>query len=312
MKPRRALVALACLSALALAGCGGSQAAGGSSTAGGTGERLQVVASVYPLQFVAERIGGDTVQVSSLTKPGAEPHDLELTPGDLGSVVKADLVVYLKGFQPAVDQAVGAQAEDKAFDVTAAADLDLSYRPIEEGQQEDGSATDPHFWLDPERLTSVVTALATRMGAADPSHKAAFTANAAALSTELAALDEEFRAGLASCQNMDLVTSHNAFGYLSERYGMKQVGITGLVPESEPAAGELAAVTRFVRDNKVRTIYYETLVSPRIADTVAKETGARTEVLDPIEGLSDRSQGKDYFEVMRSNLANLKTGQPCP
>jgi zinc transport system substrate-binding protein len=128
----------------------------------------------------------------------------------------------------------------------------------------------------------------------------------------LAQLDSDYKAALGSCQNRDLVTSHNAFAYLADRYGMTQVGIAGLTPESEPTPADLAAVTQFVKAHDVKTIYYETLVSPAIAQTVARETGAKTEVLDPIEGLTDKSQGKDYLQVMRSNLANLKTGQPCP
>lgn len=290
-----------------------ASACGASPTAGAETERLTVTASFYPLQYIAVRIGGDRVEVTSLTKPGAEPHDLELTPQDVAGLSDASLVVYLKGFQPAVDTAVRGEAGNRGFDVSAAAALDLTYTPIEQGQQVDdeSGATDPHFWLDPRRLSAVAVALADRMTRADPSAATQFTANLAALRADLATLDAEFRTGLANCANPDLVTSHNAFGYLAQRYGLTQVGITGLTPEAEPQAGALADVTAFVRANRVRTIYYETLVSPAVADTVAAETGARTEVLDPIEGLNDRSQGSDYLAVMRSNLANLRAGQPC-
>ena len=296
---------------LAVSACGSdaeAPAAASTST-----EPLDVVASFYPLQFLAERVGGDRVEVSSLTKPGAEPHDLELAPGDLAGVADADLVVYLSGFQPSVDEAVTGEAAGKAFDAKDSADLSLTYTPIEEGAEatEEAGSTDPHFWLDPTRLRAVGTALAARMAQADPAGKADFEANAAALGTELGALDGELEAGLADCANPDLVTSHNAFGYLADRYGLTQVGITGLTPEAEPAAGEMAAVIDFVKANKVRTIYYETLVSPAVAKVVADGTGAATAVLDPIEGLSDASAGKDYFEVMRANLATLEKGQPC-
>lgn len=275
--------------------------------------KLAVVASFYPLQYVAKRIGGDRVTVTSLTKPGAEPHDLELTPRDVAGLADADLVVYVKGFQPAVDDAVRSQAGDRAFDGSASAKLDLTYTPIEGGERvsQESGATDPHFWLDPLRLKAVSKALAARMEQADPAAKAELSANAAALLADLDTLDGELTAGLAHCANSDLVTSHNAFGYLAKRYGLTQVGITGLTPDAEPNAGQLADVTAFVRAHQVRTIYYETLVSPAIADVVAKATGASTEVLDPIEGLNDRSQGKDYLEVMRANLANLKKGQHC-
>ena len=193
------------------------------------------------------------------------------------------------------------------------ADLSLTYTPVEEGQEvaEEAGATDPHFWLDPTRYAAVARALAVQLGTISPADAATFTRNAEAVSTELTALDTEWAEATATCANRDLVTSHNAFGYLAGRYGFVQRGITGLTPEQEPSPQALAATADFVRANGVTTIYYETLVSPAIADTVASETGATTAVLDPLEGLSDESAGDDYFAVMRANLANLVTGQGC-
>ena len=309
---------------LLLAGCGGSagssasqsqsssltgSASGGASTGG-----LAVAASFYPLQWLSAQVGGDAVVVSSLTRPGVEPHDLELTPQDVAAVGEADLVVYLSGFQPAVDEAVEQQAAETAFDVAEAAQLTLTYTPIEEGQEEteEAGTVDPHFWLDPMRLADVGDALARRLGEARPADATIFTTNAQAVRAQLAALDAEFTAGLASCVNRDVVTSHNAFGYLAEAYDLTQIGITGLTPEAEPSPADLSAITDFVRANGVTTIYYETLVSPDIAQTVANETGAKTAVLDPIEGLNEKSRGQDYLAVMRANLASLKTGQSCP
>ena len=285
---RRTLVGLA---VLALSACGSPGPDTGDS-------KLTVVASFYPLQYLAERIGGDRVSVTSLTKPGAEPHDLELTPQDVAALARTDLVVYLNGFQPAVDKAVDAQA----FDVTASADLSAAQQ----------GAVDPHFWLDPVRLKSVAAALADRLSAADPAGAATFKANAATVAADLATLDKDFRTGLAGCTIRTLVTSHTSFGYLADRYGLRQVGITGLTPETEPDAGRLAEVSRLVRAQGVRTIYYETLVSPAVADTIAQEAGVGTAVLDPLEGLTDRSPGQDYLAVMRANLASLKKGQACP
>ena len=291
---------------IALAGCGSG------SAPGGTGD-VRLVASFYPLQWTAERVAGDAVDVVSLTKPGAEPHDLELAPQDVAALADANLVVYLGGFQPAVDDAVEQEGKDSAFDVTRAADLDLTYTPIEDGDQksDEAGATDPHFWLDPLRLAAVADALAARLSRLRPQEAPQYEANAAALRTELEALDAEFEAGLKDCTNTNLVTSHNSFGYLARRYGLTQVGITGLTPEDEPAPQDLAEVTAFVEANRVATIYYETLVSPAVARTVAAETGARTAVLDPVEGLTDESAGSDYLEVMRANLAGIRAGQPC-
>jgi zinc transport system substrate-binding protein len=305
------LVAAGMAGALALTACGGASGDGGGA---GSSGRLSLVTSFYPLAWMAQQVAGDHATVSSLTKAGAEPHDLELVPQDIAKVADADLVVYLKGFQPAVDQAVSQEADDHAYDASHAADLSLTYTPIEQGQQHsDGSgAVDPHFWLDPTRMGKVAQSLSGRLSEVDPDNASDYAANTAALEGKLAALDQQFRAGLASCANKELVTSHNAFGYLAHHYGLTQVGITGLTPEDEPKPSDLAAVTDLVKRKAVRTIYYETLVSPAIARTVAAETGATTAVLDPIEGLTDKSQGRDYLAVMRSNLANIKKGQPCP
>lgn len=316
MLKKTAAVSATLVALTTLAACGGSSSGGGTTSAGGG--KVAVVASFYPLQYAAQRVGGDAVSVTNLTKPGAEPHDLELSPKDVAAVADAGLVVYLSGFQPAVDEAVKTQAGDKAFDAAGSARLDLEgveeeHEGEEAGAEEAGhSATDPHFWLDPTRLADVGDALAARLGQADPAKAATFTANAAALRKDLEALDGEMKAGLATCANKDVVTSHQAFGYLAQRYGLTQVGITGLSPEAEPDAKTIAKVTDFVRANDVTTIYYETLVSPAVAKTVASETGAKTAVLDPIEGISDASAAQDYLGVMRANLAALKDGQPCP
>lgn len=316
---RRSTTALsAALSACALllfaAGCG-------EDTGGANGDALSVVASFYPLQFVAERVGGDLVDVANLTPAGTEPHDLELTPKDTASLQDAALVVYLDGFAPAVDEAIESVAGGQAFDVGESARLDLDateeeHEGEEEGDHEEGDehdhgGADPHFWLDPTRLADVADAVAERLAELDPEHADEFAANAVELRVELEALDAEFIAALESCDDRHLVTSHTAFGYLADRYGFEQLGISGLTPEEEPSPAELAEVADFVKANDVTTIYYETLVDPAIAETVAAETGAATAVLDPIEGLSDSSAGSNYFEVMRSNLQSLRSGQRC-
>lgn len=297
----------------------------GTLAACGTGRRpadgrLHVVTSFYPLQFVATRIGGDRAVVSSLTRPGAEPHDLELTPRDVAQLQDADLVVYLRGFQPAVDQAVDEHTKGQPVvnvaptahleQVESTSDAQLADEHLASEGGTDG-AVDPHFWLDPTRLAAVTTEVAAQMGRAAPSDAGEFNRRAAALVDELTTLDHEFRAGLQHCTSRDLVTSHSAFGYLAQRYGLHQVGITGLTPESEPDPRSLARVASYVRRHHVTTIYSETLVSPAVARTVARETGAKTAVLDPLEGIDDSSAGHDYLGVMRSNLEVLREGQSC-
>jgi zinc transport system substrate-binding protein len=300
---RTVTAATASAAALALAGCGGADAT--ASSTGGDG--LTVVAGFYPLEWAAQRVGGDRVAVSSLTPQGAEAHDLELAPQDVAAVADADLLVYLDGFQPALDEAVQNEAADTAWDAGQAADL---VPTAEEDAHEDG-AVDPHFWLDPVRLASVGDALADRLTEADPDGAATYEQDAAALRTDLEALDAEMQAGLAGCAVGTLVTGHDAFGYLGDRYGLEVVGISGLSPSAEPSPATQARIAELVRERGVTTVYTETLVDPAVAETVANEAGARTAVLDPIEGLTDESAGSDYLEVMRADLATLQEGQSC-
>lgn len=277
-----------------------------------TGYELSVVASFYPLQWLAQQVGGEHVEVSSLTPPGAEPHDLELTPIAVGAIVDADVVAFLSGFQPAVDDAVE-ESSGKLFDAAESAALSLRITPNEDGGQvaQEAGAVDPHFWLDPLRLADVADAFAISLGEVDSPNAELYAANARALRDKLEALDVQFSKALADCAETNLVTSHNAFGYLAERYGFEQVSITGFTPEEEPSPSDIAAVTDYVEANDVTTIYFETLVSSAIAETIAAETAAAAMVLDPIEGLSDESEGSDYLEVMESNLATLQAGQLC-
>jgi zinc transport system substrate-binding protein len=293
---------------LVLAGCGNAGAASDG--------RPSVVTAFYPLQFASEFIGGDAVSVTDLTKPGAEPHDLELNPRQVAQISDAALVVYLKGFQPAVDEAVAQQAGDKAFDAGSAVELmDVAHEdegehvPGEEEHAEAAGGKDPHVWLDPVRLATIGDRLGERLAQADPEHAAGYQARAAALHTELAELDTEYATKLKTCARRDIVTSHTAFGYLAQRYGLREVGITGISPEAEPTPQRLAEVAQRAKETGTTTIFFETLVSPKVADTIAREVGARTAVLDPVEGRTDPDT--DYFSIMRANLTALTTALGC-
>jgi zinc transport system substrate-binding protein len=271
---------------LALAACGNS-VEGGSTGSG----KETVVAAFYPLAFAASEIGGDSVDVKNLTPPGAEPHDLEVSPQDVAEVRDADLVLLLgHGFQPQLEDAAG-NADNVALL------LDTPGLEVHSNQ-------DPHVWLDPVRYAQVVERIGQLLGK---------RAAAKELEKRLADLDAEYRVGLAHCTRHEIVTSHEAFAYLAERYGLEQIAITGLSPEAEPEPGKLQDVVDLVRERGVTTVYFETLVSPRIAETVARETGAKTAVLDPIEGLTEEeaSKGEDYFSLMRANLSSLRAGLEC-
>lgn len=308
-------LALVVLAALTAGGCA-------ATGPGGPGDRedpdlLRVVAAFYPLRFVAERVGGDRVSVAPLTPPGVEAHDLELTPSLVSEIAGADLVIYLSGFQPAVDDTVTAYAR-LALDVAEVVPLIGTDHGRGGGGQDDDhqdddqdhGAADPHLWLDPDRLATIAAEMATSLGTIDARGADHYTTGAAELRQELAALDTAYAAGLAVCQRREIVVSHAAFGYLADRYDLTQIAITGLSPEDEPTPQRLAEVIHEAQRHGATTIFFEVLVSPRVAQVIAEQVGAGTAVLDPIEGLAPGSD-EDYLSVMRTNLDALRAALEC-
>jgi zinc transport system substrate-binding protein len=272
-----------------LAGCGGSAR---------DADEERVVAAFYPLAWAAEQIGGSSVEVENLTPPGAEPHDVELTPRDIEDVQSADLVLYLgHGFQPALAEAVENRS-GPSIDLLAG--QELSSAPEGEGEL----TADPHVWLDPVRFSQMVIAAGRELNRDEA---------AAHLAQRLRQLDAEYTSGLANCRRHEIVTSHAAFGYLAKRYGLRQIALTGVSPEAEPTAKGLLRLIDEVKTSGATTVFFETLVSPRLAETVARESGAETAVLDPLEGLSkdEVAAGEDYMSVMRANLATLERALDC-
>ncbi|MGW2544426.1 metal ABC transporter substrate-binding protein [Kitasatospora sp. NPDC001574] len=298
-----ALTATALTAALALTACGSTGSAQGSDG------KLNVVASFYPMEFLATQIGGEHVKVTGLTAAGVEPHDLELTAKQVANVKKADAVVYLKGLQPTVDKAVADSGAKHKVDATAASPLEGHH--LAEGHSEgdghdhDEAAGDPHIWLDPTRYAAVAKSVGAELAKADPAHAADYQKNTDELVGRLTTLDQEFRDGLKDVRTRTFVTSHAAFGYLAEHYGLTQVAINGVDPESEPTPARLADVQKAAKENGVTTIFFETLVSPKLADTVAKDLGLKTAVLDPLEGVKDPAKDT-YLTVMKQNLTNLQ------
>jgi zinc transport system substrate-binding protein len=272
----------AVLVTVALAGCGGAHDEGKASGP-------EIVAAFYPIAWAAEEIAGPTARVVNLTPPGAEPHDVELSPNDVQAVHGAHLVLYLGGgFQPALERALEGR-DGPSVDLL-------------EGQYV--VDRDPHVWLDPSRFAEIVGATGRVL------HR---EARAAELERRLHALDGELGDGLAKCKRREVVTSHTAFGYLARRYGLEQIALTGLSPEAEPSPGDLVALVDEVRESGATTVFFETLVSPELARTVARESDAKTAVLNPLEGLTqdEIDAGADYFSVMRANLATLRKALGC-
>lgn len=337
MNKRALLTLCAAASAVALAAC-----SGGTGTTGASGQSdsqgLRVMASFYPLKYLTEQVGGAHVTVTSLTPDGAEPHDLDLSPAMVDSIGRADAVVYLKGFQTAVDEAVEQQSPKTAIDLADTVTLvdagEGSNHPAdedeegqsghdgqseheghEEGHSHEGHehhhdmAKDPHFWLDPQRMADAASFIAEQLAAADPANANDYRANASTTANSMRQLAETLSNRTASCQSKTFVTAHTAFGYLADRAGLTQVGISGLDPDSSPSAARLQEIADVVKSQGVTTIFTESLIDPKVAQTLADDLGIGTAVLDPIESQVDAS--KDYTAVMNENIDALAKALNC-
>lgn len=325
MMTKRATV-VAAASALILAGC--------STPTSDDDGRPHVLTALYPLQFVAEQVAGELAAVDSVTPQGAEPHDLELAPAQVRVIGNADLLVYIGGFQAALDDAVAQRPPSHVIDATV--ELGLSTEQTHDddpdeahddeahddeandddvhdhaghdhaGHDHDG---DPHFWLDPTLLAALAAPVAASLGEIDPDNAETYSANAQRLADELTALDEELATGLASCERNVVVVSHEAFGYFTERYGLTQLGLSGLDPEGEPSPARLREIRAAIAEHDVTTIFTETLVNPKAAEVLASDLGLTTALLDPVEAQTDLDA--DYRDVMRANLEALRLALGC-
>ncbi|PWV58190.1 metal ABC transporter substrate-binding protein [Nocardiopsis sp. L17-MgMaSL7] len=330
--------ALGATTLLIVTGCG---TGGGGTDEDGVSPAdadLTVVTGVYPLEWLAQEIGGDGVAVVQLTEPGTEPHDLELTGRQIAEVSEADIAFYVQGLQPAVDEAVNQEAEGAALDVADIVELrpaagaddhaeddhaedDHDHDHDHEHEEEDGGHTeddghdhgdlDPHFWLDVDLMKESAEALAQRMGEIDPEGADRYQEGAERVVGELSTIGDAYEDGLATCEHREVVVGHTAFTYLTEQYDLEQIGVSGVDPETEPSPAQIAAITDVVRERDITTIFTEPLMPAATADTIAAETGARVEVLDPLEGVTDRSPGDDYPSIMLGNLDALTAALSC-
>ncbi|MFJ4332667.1 zinc ABC transporter substrate-binding protein [Streptomyces sp. NPDC088935] len=317
---RRRISGIAVTAATAL-GLGTLSACSSDSSAAGNTDKFDVVASFYPMEYLAEQIGGDHVNVTTLTEPGQEPHDLELSAKQTAEMGEADAVLYLKTLQPAVDEAIAQSDVKTKIDAATLTKLedhgDVEHdhggeehadEHAEEEHSEGGEhALDPHVWLDPVKYAEIAEGVAKSFEKADPDHADDYRKNAEALAKKLADLNTAYKDGLAKTDTKVFFTNHAAFGYLAERYGLTQEAINGLDPESEPSPARIKELQQEAKADGVTTVFYETLVSDKTAKTLAKDAGLKTDVLDPLEGITDKSKGDDYLGVMQSNLKALET-----
>jgi zinc transport system substrate-binding protein len=281
---------------------------GEGETARGGG--LSVVAGFYPVFEAAVRLAGDRADVLDLTPPGAEPHDIELSPRDVDDVLDADLLLYLGGgFQPAVED-LAARREGPSIDLLEG--LPLLEGASEEGEDHPEGDADPHVWLDPLLMARVVDRIAEGLSEVDPAGSQEYVRRAEKFVDELRELHSEFDLGLATCDRRLLVTAHEAFGYLADRYGLQQEAIAGLSPEAEPDPRRLAELADLVRSTGTTTVFTEELVSPEVAQTLAREAGVATDVLDTLESAPEEGgEGPGYVDRMRSNLGSIARALGC-
>jgi zinc transport system substrate-binding protein len=272
-------------------------------------DKLKVAATYYPLYDFAQKIGGGKVEVTNITPVGSEPHEYEATPQQLAEAQGAAVFIYNGGhMEPWVDSFL----KDYKHEVVKASN-NIPLETIAEEDDPNEQVQDPHFWLDPVLAQTIVDNIRDGLAKADPANKEFFEKQADGYKAKLVALDQDFKSGLATCQTRDVISSHEAFGYLAKRYNLNVSAIAGISTEEEPSAAKLADLANLIRDKHIKYVFFETLTSPALADTLARETGAKTAVFDPIEGLSDEDQqkGKDYVHVQRDNLGQLRTALAC-
>ncbi|AOZ72917.1 hypothetical protein BK816_06105 [Boudabousia tangfeifanii] len=365
---KKALVVTFSAAALALAGCSSNAETSTTPEANGSTAKLSVLTSLYPLEFLAKEVGGNLVDVQTLAPAGVEPHDLELSPKQVNELGQAGAIVYMKGFQSAVDEAIAQTEASRAIDISEAAELmpatgeghhhhhhDGDDHTAEghdhegedhdhtaeghdhEGEDHDHTAEghdhegetaeghdheeaghdhdhenlpfDPHFWLDPNRMAKVATLIGDKFAEIDPTHAADFKANAAKTAGAMKALAEEAVKNTQTCEHRTFVTTHEAFGYFAKLTNLEQAGLSGLDPESSPSPARLAEISKLVKDKGLNTIFTEELVSPKVADTLAKDLGIKAEVLSPIETQTDPS--KDYVDMFKGDVSELVKALNC-
>lgn len=318
---KRTLPLLSLLLALALAGCGAQGAASAAPSAAepseAAAEPLSVCASFYTMYDFASKIGGDRVAVTNLVPSGMEPHDWEPSAGDLAALEEADVFIYSgAGMEHWVDTVLASLSNESLVTAETSAGIPLlagghSHDDEEEAEadhdEEEAESYDPHVWLNPQYAKLQMAAIRDAFTQADPEGADYYAANYDTYAARLDDLDADFRETLSPLPNHDIVVAHQAFGYLCQAYGLNQIAIEGLSADSEPDPARVAEIITLAQERQVKVIFFEELISPKVAETIADAAGAETMVLSPIEGLSDDRQaaGDDYFSVMEQNLEAL-------
>ena len=327
MKMTRTFAAAAA-AALSLSACSTSMQSdsGRTDSATATGAKeLSVIAEVYPLAWIAQQVGGEQVNVQQLVPSGASPHDLELSAQQVEKIGNAQLVLYVKSLASAVDKAVETGKPGGSIDLAQL----LPTRPgvphehhdhhghheeadhdhHDEAEHEHAAGgIDPHLWLDVSQMPKVVQATVQALSKADPAHKTEYQKRGQEVSTKLQNIAAEYETGLKNCQVHTLVTTHPAFGYITDRYHLTQVGISGIDEDTEPSPARLKEIAELTKNSGATTIFFADTSNPKIAQVLAGDLGLKTQV---IYTMASTPQGKDYLQMQKDNLQALRSGLGC-
>ena len=276
--------------------------------------KLQVITTLYPLYDFVKNVGQDKVEVTLLLPPGVEPHAFEPKPNDVVVINQADLFVYTGKFMEvwAEDILKGVTNKNlKAVDTSKGIKLILSEFHDED---EPAGSIDPHIWLDFNNAQVMVDNITQGLVETDPSNKDFYLTNAVSYKKSLKDLDDKYKTTLNTCRIKEVVYGgHYAFGYLAKRYGVNYVAAQGIAPDSEPTANDMVSLVEQIKENGIKYVFYEELTSPKISQTLAKETGTQMLLLNAAHNVTkqDQDNGVSYLSIMEENLANLKIGLEC-
>jgi zinc transport system substrate-binding protein len=280
----------------------------------GASHKIRVITTLFPLYDMAKFIAADTAEVSLLLPPGVEAHSFEPKPTDLVRISEADVFVYTGNvMEPWVNDVIRS-AGNQSLVVVDASQGTTMIPGIFRNAAESAGSLDPHIWLDFDNAKMMVSTIEQALETKNPISKALVQQNAGDYRNRLTALDTSYRTTLATAKIKEIVyAGHYAFGYLAHRYGLGYLAAQGVSPDSEPTANDLAQLVEQVRKDQIQYIFYEELTSPKIAETLARETNAKLLLLNAAHNLTKQQfeQGVTFFDILRSNLENLRVGLEC-
>ncbi len=277
--------------------------------------KLTIVTSLFPLYDFVKNIGREKVEVNLLMPPGVEPHSFEPKPADIANLNKADIFIYTnKYMEPWAANIIKGMDSSHTLIIDSSKGIKFIEESEEDSDSHGHEGMDPHIWLDLGNAIKMVDNISEGLIQRDPANKDFYRKNAAEYKAELETLDKKFQTGLSSCKKKTFINGgHFAFGYLARRYGLTYMSAYGFSPDAEPTPGQLIKISKLLEQQGLKYIFYEELITPRVADTLARETGAQLLFLHGAHNISKEEfeKGTSFVKIMEQNLANLETGLEC-